>query len=60
MTRLELLFSRWESALRHKASVYEHEARKRGDEVTYPSLDDICNEMSAFLAGTEIAIKEEK
>ncbi len=48
------LFARWTSALRSKASRYEHNARKNGEIIIYPSLDDICNEMDAFLAGTEI------
>jgi hypothetical protein len=45
------LFQRWESILRLKAEEYEHSARKRGETVVEPSLDDICNEMKAFLAG---------
>lgn len=45
------IISRWESVLRLKAAEYEHEARKQGKEVTSPSLDSICNEMTAFVAG---------
>lgn len=48
---MEELKNRWISILRHKASVYEHEARKRGEIVTEPSLDSICNEMEAFFTG---------
>jgi hypothetical protein len=45
------LKERWISLLRNKASQYEHEARKNGETVTGPSLDDICNEMEAFFTG---------
>lgn len=48
---IEEMFDRWTGAMRQKASQYEHEDRKKGKEVFYPSLDDICNEMEAFLAG---------
>lgn len=47
------LFERWESILRYKASVYEHEARKNGEVVSSPSIDSICNEIKAFLVGIE-------
>ena len=47
------IFHRWQSTLRNKASQYEHEDRKNGKDVVYPSLDDICNEMNAFLAGID-------
>lgn len=43
-------FERWESILRLKASDFEHEARKRGETVATPSIDEICNEMRAFLS----------
>lgn len=48
---VEEMFSRWQLVLRQKASQYEHEARKRGEDMIYPSIDDICNEMNAFMAG---------
>lgn len=44
------LASRWLNILRQKAS-YEHEARKRGETVFSPSIDDICNEMTAYFTG---------
>lgn len=47
----EELANRWIGILRMKASEYEHMARKRGEAVCTPSLDDICNEMSAFFTG---------
>ena len=53
MSRIANIIIRWESVLRYKASMYEHEARKNGEEVASPSLDDICNEMTAFLAGAD-------
>ncbi len=43
--------NRWIHILRGKASDYEHEARKRGETVLSPSIDNICNEMEAFFAG---------
>lgn len=45
------LFERWNEILRMKASTYEHPARKAGERVSEPSIDDICNEMFAFFAG---------
>lgn len=45
---MEKLKNRWIRLLRQKASMYEHSARKRGEVVLSPSLDDICNEMEAF------------
>ena len=45
------IFARWDGVLRGKASDYEHKARANGQEVTQPSIDGICNEMTAFLAG---------
>jgi len=36
--------------LRQKAE-YEHNARKNGEVVSSPDLDDICNEIEAFFAG---------
>lgn len=53
MNKTEEIFERWNSLLRMKASEYEHDARKRGEVVVGPSIDDICNEMKAFLAGIE-------
>ena len=47
------LFDRWNSILRMKASEYEHQARKNGEVVSSPSIDSICNEMSAFFVGLE-------
>ncbi len=46
----EELKNRWISILRHKAE-YEHEARKNGETVTRPDIDDICNEIEAFFTG---------
>jgi len=48
------LFDRWEGILRMKASEYEHQDRKYGETVSEPSIDTICNEMEAFLAGVEL------
>ncbi len=48
------LKNRWDSLLRRKASEYEHQARKEGEVVTSPSIDDICNEMEAFFTGLTI------
>jgi hypothetical protein len=42
---------RWMPMLRYKAEEYEHVARKNGDIVASPSIDDICNEMMAFIDG---------
>jgi hypothetical protein len=47
---MEELKNRWISILRQKAS-YEHEARKRGEVVCSPSIDEICNEIEAFFVG---------
>jgi len=46
------LKNRWVSLLRRKAE-YEHNARKNGEQVTEPSIDDICNEMEAFFTGLD-------
>lgn len=48
---LKELKKRWQSILRLKAQEYEHTARKRGEVVSEPSLDVICNEMEAFFIG---------
>lgn len=48
---MEELQDRWIRILRAKASEYEHKARKNGEIVASPSLDDICNEMDAFFVG---------
>ena len=48
---MDELKQRWISILRQKASVYEHEARKRGETITEPDLDSICNEIEAFFTG---------
>lgn len=53
MNKTEELFERWNKILRGKANEYEHAARKRGEVVVGPSIDDICNEIGAFLAGIE-------
>lgn len=47
------LKNRWVNILRQKASQYEHSARKNGEVVCEPSIDDICNEMEAFFTGLE-------
>jgi hypothetical protein len=44
------LVDRWISILRQKAT-YEHNARKNGEVVASPSIDDICNEMIAYFTG---------
>ena len=46
------LKERWISLLRMKAK-FEHNARKSGEVVASPSIDDICNEMEAFFTGLE-------
>ena len=50
---MEHSIDRWVSILRHKASQYEHQARHegKGDDITYPDIDCICNEMLAFRDG---------
>ncbi len=48
---MEELKKRWIALLRGKASEYEHKARKKGEIVSGPSIDDICNEIEAFFAG---------
>lgn len=45
------LQERWNRILRMKASEYEHKARKNGEVVSSPSIDDICNEINAFFTG---------
>lgn len=49
MTKQELK-NRWINILRMKAE-YEHNARKTGEVVSSPSIDDICNEIEAFFTG---------
>lgn len=49
MTKEELK-DRWVNLLRMKAA-YEHNARKNGEIVTSPDIDDICNEIEAFFVG---------
>lgn len=46
----KIMFDRWISLLRSKAK-YEHNARKNGEVVASPSIDDICNEMIAYASG---------
>lgn len=48
---MEELQKRWNTILRQKASEYEHTARKNGEVVCEPSLDDLANEMEAFFTG---------
>lgn len=50
---MDELKNRWISILRMKASEYEHKARKNGEVVCEPSLDQICNEMEAFFTGLD-------
>lgn len=59
MTKEELK-NRWVSILRIKASEYEHKARKAGETVSGPSLDDICNEIEAFFVGLGVEPKKVK
>ena len=49
MTKQELK-TRWIGILRQKAK-YEHNARKNGEVVCDPDIDDICNEIEAFFTG---------
>lgn len=51
MNNKEQLKQRWVELLRMKASYYEHPQRKAGEEVSSPSIDDICNEIEAFFTG---------
>ena len=51
MNNLELQFNDWISILRMKAKEYEHKARKNGEPVCNPSLDEICNQMECFKKG---------
>ncbi len=44
------LIDRWISILRAKAE-YEHNARGRGEIVSEPSIDCVCNEMIAYFTG---------
>lgn len=54
---LEALKTRWVGLLRLKAKEYEHTARKKGETVCGPSIDDICNEMQAFFTGIQCITK---
>lgn len=47
--RVEML-RRWQRIIRQKAT-YDHDARAKGKIVTQPDLDEIANEMEAFIAG---------
>lgn len=47
------LLERWNTILRQKAREYEHSKRKAGEVICSPSIDDICNEISAFFTGLE-------
>ena len=49
MTKDELR-RRWVGLLRGKAE-YEHNARKNGEVVCEPDIDDICNEIESFFTG---------
>ena len=48
--KIKELVDRWIGLLRHKAE-YEHNARKNGEVVASPDIDDICNEMIAYFTG---------
>lgn len=52
MKNIEELKERWISILRHK-DTYEHVARKNGEVVTSPDIDDICHEIEAFFVGLQ-------
>lgn len=45
------LENRWVSILRQKAVDYESKARREGNLVSSPDINDICNEIEAFFAG---------
>jgi DNA-directed RNA polymerase specialized sigma24 family protein len=45
-----IMADRWITILRQKAE-YEHNARKMGEVVASPDLDDVCNEMIAYFSG---------
>lgn len=47
----EELKRRWITILRGKASIYEHPARKNGETIVAPDLDDLANEVEAFFTG---------
>ena len=49
--RMEIVMKRWIRILQGKSIEFEHSAREEGKEVTVPCLDDICNEMNAFMHG---------
>ena len=49
--KIKELADRWISLLKGKASKYEHTARKNGEVVVEPSIDGICNEITAFFTG---------
>ena len=51
MTNIEIQFNRWINIIRVKASEYEHTARKKGETITQPDLDSVCNEMKALKDG---------
>lgn len=50
------LQKRWIGMLRMKARDYEHSARRKGEVVVGPSLDEICNEIDAFFTGLNFKI----
>ena len=56
----EELLERWLNILRHKASRYEHSARKAGSVVSSPSIDDVCNELKSFFVGLGVSIYTEE
>ena len=60
MKPIEVIFTRWKGILRAKAEQYEHPARKSGKEVFSPSIDDVCNEMDAFIAGASLLRTEDR
>ena len=60
MKPIEVIFTRWKGILRMKAQEYEHKERKSGADVSEPSIDTICNEMDAFIAGASLLRTEDR
>ena len=50
MNRRISIIQRWQQIIRSKASTYEHKIENQ-HLISSPRLDDIANEMEAFLAG---------
>lgn len=59
MNSMDALKERWIYIIRTKAGEYEHRARGRGEPVSEPSLDTICNEINAFFVGLNQGIGKE-